>query len=332
MMKNTDIFNDESLQNDIQDLVAIEQGLLRANCPLPDLDAELEKIIGKENVTPAKDASGEALVEKHRSVMFRSLASALFGAAAMLALVFAWQWLKTNGVEGNTNPLAMNASEEVSEQSAEAVIQTAEGEMITLTLADGTVVKLNGNSKLSYPHRFQKGKERMVYLEGEAFFSVKHDSKSSFIVDAGGVLTKDLGTIFNVKAYSTHDCKVTLVEGSVAVLAKGDKAKPIILTPGQQYSISSSETEQPIINNVDTDETTAWADGVYYYHDQTLEHIVTNLASRYRVNTDFRNQQVKGVHLDFSADRNGSLTDAVQLLNDLGIAKVSVNGSRIVVE
>ena len=35
MMKQTDIFNDESLQNDIQDLVAIEQAMIRKTYPLP---------------------------------------------------------------------------------------------------------------------------------------------------------------------------------------------------------------------------------------------------------------------------------------------------------
>ena len=42
MMKQTDIFNDESLQNDIQDLVAIEQAMIRKTYPLPNLDKELE--------------------------------------------------------------------------------------------------------------------------------------------------------------------------------------------------------------------------------------------------------------------------------------------------
>ncbi len=331
MMKEIDIFNDESLQNDIQDLVAIEQGMLRSHCPLPNLDEELEKIIGKEEMASDGEVHEEISVEKHRTVMFRSLMSALVGAAAMLAIVFAWQWLKADGTVAKGNLLAMENSEKGAGQNNEAVIQTAEGEMITLTLADGTEVKLNSNSRLVYPHQFQKGQERKVHLEGEAFFRVKHDGKSPFVVDAGGVLTKDLGTTFNVRAYSDHDCKVTLVEGSVAVLAKGTKAKPIVLTPGQQYSVGS-EAMQSHVNNVDTDETTAWADGVYYYHDQTLEHIVSDLAARYQVGVDFHNQQVKAVHLDFSADRKGSLAEAVQLLNDLGIAKVSVKGRHIVVE
>ena len=42
----------------------------------------------------------------------------------------------------------------------------------------------------------------MVHLEGEAFFKVRHDKKRPFVVDAGGVLTKDLGTSFNIKGLS----------------------------------------------------------------------------------------------------------------------------------
>lgn len=211
------------------------------------------------------------------------------------------------------------------------MLQTADGEMITLTLADGTEVKLNSNSKITYPHCF-KGAERMVHLEGEAFFKVRHDSKRPFVVDAGGVLTKDLGTSFNIKAYQGSDCKVTLVEGKVEVQAKNSQHKPVTLNPGQQYSLSAKETVSGQIINVNTDETTAWADGVLYYHDQTLEYILDNLAAYYRSKVVFRNPAVKTKHLDFSADKSGSIEDAIELLNNLGVAKVSFKGNTIYIE
>lgn len=88
MMKQTDIFNDESLQNDIQDLVAIEQAMIRKTYPLPNLDKELEKIVGKE-----KSDAEEPV--KHQYPMMRMLMSALMGAAAMLAIVFVWQWVSS---------------------------------------------------------------------------------------------------------------------------------------------------------------------------------------------------------------------------------------------
>lgn len=322
MMKQTDIFNDESLQNDIQDLVAIEQAMIRQKYPLPNLDDELEKIIGKEKVDAEKPV-------KHQHPAMRTLMGALMGAAAMLAIVLVWQWVKTKYAFGGTseNLIAQN----VSSEQGMAILQTADGEMITLTLSDGTEVKLNSNSKITYPHQF-KGKERMIHLEGEAFFKVKHESKRPFVVDAGGILTKDLGTSFNIKAYHGSDCKVTLIEGKVEVAAKNSQHKPVILNPGQQYSLSAQSTVPEQIKNVNTEETTAWADGVLYYHDQPLEYILGSLAAYYRSKVVFKNSAVKTKHLDFSADKNGSIEDAVELLNNLGVAKVSLIGNTLYIE
>ncbi|WP_449139949.1 FecR family protein [Segatella sp.] len=322
MMKETDIFNDESLQDDIQDLVAIEQAMIRQKYPLPNLDDELEKIIGKEKVDAEKPV-------KHQHPAMRTLMGALMGAAAMLAIVLVWQWVKTKYACGGAseNLIAQN----VSSEQGMAILQTADGEMITLTLSDGTEVKLNSNSKITYPHQF-KGKERMIHLEGEAFFKVKHESKRPFVVDAGGILTKDLGTSFNIKAYHGSDCKVTLIEGKVEVAAKNSHHKPVILNPGQQYSLSAQSTVPEQIKNVNTEETTAWADGVLYYHDQPLEYILGSLAAYYRSKVVFKNSAVKTKHLDFSADKNGSIEDAVELLNNLGVAKVSLIGNTLYIE
>ena len=322
MMKETDIFNDESLQDDIQDLVAIEQAMIRQKYPLPNLDDELEKIIGKEKVDAEKPV-------KHQHPAMRTLMGALMGAAAMLAIVLVWQWVKTKYACGGAseNLIAQN----VSSEQGMAILQTADGEMITLTLSDGTEVKLNSNSKITYPHQF-KGKERMIHLEGEAFFKVKHESKRPFVVDAGGILTKDLGTSFNIKAYHGSDCKVTLIEGKVEVAAKNSHHKPVILNPGQQYSLSAQSTVPEQIKNENTEETTAWADGVLYYHDQPLEYILGSLAAYYRSKVVFKNSAVKTKHLDFSADKNGSIEDAVELLNNLGVAKVSLIGNTLYIE
>lgn len=328
MMKETDIFNDSSLQNDIQDLAAIEQAMLRKKYPLPDLDLELEKIVGKD--TPIQEqAEGREQANNqekatHRPLL-RSIFSAAIGAAAMLALVFVWNWQRTDSLQKSSQSIAMN----VASDSGMATIQTSDGEMITLTLSDGTEVKLNSNSKLSYPHQF-KGKERMIQLSGEAFFKVKHDSQRPFIVDAGGILTKDLGTSFNIRAYSEHDCKVTLVEGKVAVLSKERNAKPVVLAPGEQFSTLQNTSNK--VQTVDTEETTAWADGVLYYHDKTLEHIVTDIAAHYQLTVDFRNKEAMEKHLDFSIEKNGSISNTISLLNDLGVAKITLKNKQIIVD
>jgi transmembrane sensor len=96
----------------------------------------------------------------------------------------------------------------------------ANGQMVNITLADGTKVWLNGGSKLTYPESF-RGKKREVMLVGEAFMDVAHDPEKAFIVHTGNVHTQVLGTSFNVKAYPEDSfIKVDVKSGKVAVIAR----------------------------------------------------------------------------------------------------------------
>ena len=70
-----------------------------------------------------------------------------------------------------------------------------------LTLADGTNVWLNSDSKLKFPLHFV-GNQRAVYLEGEAFFEVTSDSLKPFVVKTAEANVKVLGTSFNVMNFT----------------------------------------------------------------------------------------------------------------------------------
>jgi len=69
---------------------------------------------------------------------------------------------------------------------------------------------LNSDSRLAYPTVF-KGKERVVSLEGEAYFKVAKDAAHPFIVKSGNLQIRVLGTEFNVRSYSPTDVRVTLI-------------------------------------------------------------------------------------------------------------------------
>ena len=90
------------------------------------------------------------------------------------------------------------------------------GQTFKLILSDGTEVYLNADSRLVYPSRFT-GKERSVFLDGEAYFRVAKDAGHPFIVRTQTLQTRVLGTEFNVSGYEGSDTEVTLVEGSVEV-------------------------------------------------------------------------------------------------------------------
>ncbi len=107
-----------------------------------------------------------------------------------------------------------------------------------IVLADSTKIWLNAGAKLRYPTAFE-GKDREIYLAGEAFFDVRKDKHRPFFVKMDGIDLKVLGTKFNVKAYD-DDPKIeaTLLEGSIEVIGlKSDKNNlkgNLLMKPGQK--------------------------------------------------------------------------------------------------
>lgn len=78
--------------------------------------------------------------------------------------------------------LYVQMSDELKASQVVAMLQehTVSGECKTIALADGTQVRLNQSSVLLYPEKFV-GKERKVFLTGEAFFDIKHDGRHPFM-------------------------------------------------------------------------------------------------------------------------------------------------------
>jgi transmembrane sensor len=109
------------------------------------------------------------------------------------------------------------------------------GQHRQLILPDGTQVWLSPSTRISYADGL-KGKQRLVKLEGEAFFDVKHDADHPFIIQSGVVKTAVLGTSFNIRAYPhTKVTEVTVLSGKVAVASSvNGKNQQQIMTPNQR--------------------------------------------------------------------------------------------------
>lgn len=96
-------------------------------------------------------------------------------------------------------------------------IYTAHSQTREIVLSDGTVVVLNACSHLSYPEKF-KGSERIIKLEGEAYFRVTKNAQQPFIINTRKFDVQVLGTSFNVKAYDGDEIQTINVEsGKVRV-------------------------------------------------------------------------------------------------------------------
>lgn len=109
---------------------------------------------------------------------------------------------------------------------------TAGASKQTFLLPDSSKVHLNAGSSLSFPEAFSTS-ERVVKLNGEAYFEVTHDEQRPFIVQSAMLTTRVLGTRFVVSNYPQELPTVTVVSGKVKVTGSSEET-PVILTADQQ--------------------------------------------------------------------------------------------------
>ena len=96
-----------------------------------------------------------------------------------------------------------------------------QGRNSTIQFADGTIVFVNAGSHLVYPSVFKDNK-RQVFLVGEGFFEVKHQSDIPFVACTNHFEIEVLGTKFNLSAYpSENNIETVLIEGKVKVQETG---------------------------------------------------------------------------------------------------------------
>lgn len=201
------------------------------------------------------------------------------------------------------------------------------GKTQKVALADGTEVWLNSNSTLEYSSSLGSG-VRSVRLEGEAYFKVAHDASRPFVIDAGAVRARVLGTELNVRSYSGGEPHVTLVNGSVEVADTGDGAV-VRIEPGEDAALSGGRLS---VRDVNVDDFTCWRDGIVYFDHEQLRNILTELGSWYNVNVICRDKALLGRHYHYVFNRNAALEEALQLLNDVSDAEVRLENGTIFID
>ncbi len=122
------------------------------------------------------------------------------------------------------------------------------GEKKKIVLPDGTLVYLNGDSKIELGKNFDQ-KARNIKLTGEAYFDVKHNAKKPFYVHTKDFKITVLGTAFNVKSYnSENESATTLVRGTIKLEDNtGQNKNIIILKAGQKitYHLVKNQSNIP---------------------------------------------------------------------------------------
>lgn len=156
---------------------------------MPRVRAELLPVVEfpRENASSAR----ESVASRGRVVRWAALG---FAAALAVAAVGWWQWPRPHA------PAVVHA--------------TTSGGYERVVLADGSVVELNANTEVRVD--FAPDQRRVTLVAGEAHFTVAHNPARPFVVGAGRVSVRAVGTAFNVRR-APAAVEVLVTEGRVAV-------------------------------------------------------------------------------------------------------------------
>ncbi|MDR0393583.1 MAG: FecR family protein [Tannerella sp.] len=164
----------------------------------------------------------------------------------------------------------------IRKQSSETVMQKINipaGQRAELILADGTTVWLNAGSSFTFPNNFN-GNSRVVYLDGEGYFDVKHNAKQHFIVKTSEYDINVLGTQFNVLAYSRSSLfEVSLLKGSLEICS-ANKSEMIRLEPDTRAYLSEKKLMKGNVLNYNN---FLWKDGLICFDDEPVESMKAKL-------------------------------------------------------
>lgn len=164
------------------------------------------------------------------------------------------------------------------------ILSVPRGKRYQIVLPDGSKVWLNAHTTLQYPVAFN-GKERVIELNGEAYFEVAPRAGQPFKVITGNQVVEVLGTHFNVEAYAGDSRIVTtLAEGRVRV-RKGNAVAD--MKPGQM-AVNDIATTGLHTQQADLSAILAWKEGVFYFKDERIEDIMKKVARAYNVTVEFK--------------------------------------------
>lgn len=200
-----------------------------------------------------------------------------------------------------------------------------QGQQKKITLSDGTQVILNCGSTLSYTAQFNDTK-REVYLDGEAFFKVKHDDKKPFLVHSGKLNVQVLGTSFNVRSYRS-DAKTTVSVASGKVGVNSNKSSgTYMLLPGDLLSYNHNNEFKT--GKISQEEILAWQKGTLIFHLETIQEIAPVLERYYGVSITIHQNRSSDKQVTASFTKK-TLSQVLEILSQTSDFKYVINKDKV---
>jgi transmembrane sensor len=147
---------------------------------------------------------------------------------------------------------------------------TRVGEQRLVRLGDGTAMRLDTDTRVAVA--FRDGERTVQLFQGQAFFDVAHDATRPFIVAAGPMSVRAIGTRFDVRRDGA-EAKVTLVEGIIQVRGSGAGPNGWTLRAGEQASLG----HRPAHVAADVAQATSWTTGRVIFRGLPLSDAIDEI-------------------------------------------------------
>ncbi len=266
-----------------------------------DIDSSLKNKIWNDIRLKIKNAHTEPTparhISRHRIYSIPKVAAFI---AVILCSTFTTHFLYSNFIE-----------QKESTASNLYTFEVESGQKGSMRLADGTVVYLNAASKISFAGNYNS-KNRVVKLDGEAYFKVAKNPNKKFIVTCNGVDIEALGTEFNVKAYPTDSIiTTTLAKGKVKVY--NNKHSVTLLPQGvATYNMRHQTIKKSTIDNIEIAD--FWRKGQLVFDADPLSSIAQTIQRMYNVKLYIKDTKLKNMKFTGTI-RNNSLDNVLDVMS-----------------
>lgn len=202
-------------------------------------------------------------------------------------------------------------------------------------LPDGTTVWINAGSSLKFEPGYGTS-SRTVYLDGEAYFDIA-ENKIPFILKTNHHTIRDIGTVFNVKAYSDDfEFETAVIEGEVSIEGRlslnSEKAEklsvkrqqvlklnyaPVAISGHSEKDITDLiETKVQKINSSQLELYTGWTEDLLVFEGKTFQEISKIMERKYDVEIVMNDQKLRNYEYTGSFKNVDSIEKALKILKE----------------
>tara|TARA_R110002049_G_scaffold268752_1_gene445542 strand:+ start:81736 stop:82665 length:930 start_codon:yes stop_codon:yes gene_type:complete len=194
----------------------------------------------------------------------------------------------------------------------------------SVTLPDGSTVILNANSRVTYSTDFNIN-ERKLKLSGEAYFKVVTNQSVPFIVETKNLITKDIGTEFNING-NNQAVMVTVSEGIVDVY----NGKDTLNLVENQQAVFNTYTKQIKSFNVNSELYDYWTKEQMVFNDITFKELAEVLYNLYDTEMIFLDEATKNLRLSIAFRKSERIEDIIYRINQIKEINITKNKDNMI--